>query len=141
QVAPPEKFSLAIPDFHREVSRMLGDVPVAQWQAYLRFRLADAAAPYLGDAFTTASFDFYGRTLQGQEEQRPRWKRVLSVLESAAGDTVARTYVQVAFPPGARARMVELVAGRSTALKAGTENLEGMSGATKQRALEKWGAF
>src|SRR5690606_4659195 len=94
RLAAPEKFSLAIPEFHREVSRMLAEVPVAQWQAYLRFRLVDAAAPYLSDAFTAASFEFHGRTLQGREEQRPRWKRVLSVLESAAGETMGQMYVQ-----------------------------------------------
>src|SRR5690606_2075832 len=141
QLAAPEKFSLAIPDFHREVSRMLADVPVAQWQGYLRFRLADAAAPYLSDDFAQASFDFYGRTLRGQEEQRPRWKRVLSVLESSAGETMGQMYVQVAFGPESRARMEQLVANLSAALKARIENLSWMSDATKARALTKWNAF
>src|SRR5690606_24989805 len=89
----------------------------------------------------TASFDFYGRTLQGQEEQRPRWKRVLSVLESAAGETMGQMYVQVAFPPESRERMEELVTNLSAALKSRIENLEWMSDATKQRAIEKWVAF
>ncbi len=141
QLEAPEKFSLAIPDFHREVSRMLADVPVEQWQAYLRFRLADAAAPYLGEAFTTASFDFYGRTLQGQQEQRPRWKRVLAVIGDSAGEAMGQMYVQVAFPPESRARMEELVTNLSAALKTRIENLSWMSDATRQRAIEKWSGF
>jgi putative endopeptidase len=141
QVAAPEKFSLAIPDFHREVSRMLADVPVSQWQSYLRFRLVDAAAPYLSDDFTRTVFEFYGKTLGGQPEQRPRWKRVLSVLEDSAGEAMGQMYVQVAFPPESRQRMEELVGNLSAALKARIENLSWMSDATKARAIAKWNAF
>ncbi len=140
-VAAPEKFSLAMPDFHREVNRMLGEVPVEQWKAYLRFRLADAAAPYLGRQFTDARFEFYGRTLQGMQEQRPRWKRVLAVLEDSAGEAMGQLYVQVAFPPQSRERMETLVANLSAALKERIEKLEWMSEETRARALEKWAAF
>jgi Predicted metalloendopeptidase len=76
KVATPEWFSLGIPAFHQEVSKMLADVPVAQWQSWLRFKLLDDASPYLSDAFVSERFDFYGKTLQGQKEQRARWKRV-----------------------------------------------------------------
>jgi putative endopeptidase len=140
-VAAPEKFSLAMPDFHREVNRMLGEVPVEQWKAYLRFRLVDAAAPYLGRQFTDARFEFYGRTLQGMQEQRPRWKRVLAVLEDSAGEAMGQLYVQVAFPPQSRERMETLVANLSAALKERIEKLEWMSEETRARALEKWAAF
>jgi putative endopeptidase len=141
QLAPPVKFSLSVPDFHREVSRMLADVPVAQWQSYLRFHLVDGAAPFLSDAFTDARFEFYNKTLNGQQEQRPRWKRVLSVLESSAGEAMGQLYVQVAFPPESRLRMDELVANLSAALKARIEKLAWMSDETRNRALMKWNAF
>ncbi|MDQ2641726.1 MAG: peptidase [Pseudomonadota bacterium] len=141
EIPAPEKFSLAIPDFHREVSRMIADVPVAQWKSYLRFHLVDAASPYLSDAFTQQRFEFYNKTLRGQAEQRPRWKRVLAVLEDSAGEAMGQLYVQVAFPPESRARMDELVANLSAALKTRIENLSWMSDATKERALQKWAAF
>jgi putative endopeptidase len=141
QITAPEKFSLAIPDFHREVSRMIADVPVAQWKGYLRFHLVDAASPYLSDAFTQQRFEFYSKTLRGQAEQRPRWKRVLAVLEDSAGEAMGQLYVQVAFPPESRARMDELVGNLSAALKTRIENLTWMSDATKERALQKWAAF
>ena len=98
KVATPEWFSLGIPAFHQEVSRMLEDVPVAQWQSWLRFKLLDDASPYLSDAFVSESFDFYGKTLQGQKEQRARWKRVLGVIENSAGEAMGQRYVEVAFP-------------------------------------------
>jgi putative endopeptidase len=141
QVATPEWFSLGIPAFHQEVSKMIADVPVAQWQSWLRFKLLDDAAPYLSDAFVGESFDFYGKTLQGQKEQRARWKRVLGFIEGSAGEAMGERYVEVAFPASSKAQMVELVNNLRAALKARIENLTWMSDVTKKKALEKWAAF
>ena len=77
-VAPPEKFSLAIPAFHQEVSKMLGDTDPAAWRSYLRFHTVDGAAPYLSDAFVNENFDFYSKTLRGQKEHQ-------AALEARAG--------------------------------------------------------
>ena len=141
KVATPEWFSLGIPAFHQEVSKMLADVPVAQWQSWLRFKLIDDAAPYLGDNFVSARFDFYGKTLAGQQEQRPRWRRVLGFIEASAGEAMGQRYVEVAFPASSKARMLELVNNLREALKVRIENLAWMSDATKKKALEKWAAF
>src|SRR5688572_22749961 len=141
KIAIPEWFSLGIPAFHQEVSRMLEDVPVAQWQSWLRFKLLDDASPYLSDAFVSERFDFYGKTLQGQKEQRARWKRVLSVIEASAGEAMGQRYVEVAFPASSKAQMLELVNNLREALKTRIENLAWMSDATKKKALEKWAAF
>lgn len=141
KVATPEWFSLGIPAFHQEVSKMLGDTPVATWQSWLRFKLIDDASPYLSDNFVSARFDFYGKTLAGQQEQRPRWRRVLGFIENSAGEAMGERYVEVAFPPSSKARMVELVDNLRAALKTRIENLAWMSDATKKKALEKWAAF
>jgi putative endopeptidase len=141
KVATPEWFSLGIPAFHQEVSKMLTDVPVAQWQSWLRFKLLDDASPYLSDPFVKQHFEFYGKTLQGQKEQSPRWKRVLGVIENSAGEAMGQRYVEVAFPASSKARMQELVNNLRDALKTRIENLTWMSDATKKKALEKWSAF
>ena len=141
KVAAPEWFSLGIPAFHQEVSKMLADVPVPEWQSWLRFKLLDDASPYLSDDFVSEHFDFYGKALQGQKEQRPRWKRVLGFIENSAGEAMGQSYVEVAFPASSKARMQELVNNLREALKARIENLAWMSDATKKKALEKWAAF
>ena len=141
KVATPEWFTLGIPAFHQEVSKMLKDVPVAQWQSWLRFKLLDDAAPYLSDAFVSEQFEFYGKTLQGQKEQRARWKRVLGFIEASAGEAMGQRYVEVAFPASSKAQMQQLVNNLRDALKARIENLAWMSDATKKKAIEKWAAF
>jgi putative endopeptidase len=140
-VETPEMFSLAMPDFHKEVSTMIAEVPVEQWQSYLRFHAVDKASPYLSDAFVQQNYQFYGRTLRGQKEIQPRWKRVLGTIERQAGEALGQMYVEVAFPAESKARMQELVGNLSEALKVRIENLEWMGDETKAKAMEKWAAF
>ena len=137
----PAKFSLAIPAFHEEVSRMLVDVPVDQWKAYLRYHLVDDASPYLSDAFVNESFEFHAKTLSGQKEQKPRWKRVLATIDNDAGEAMGQLYVDVAFPPSSKQRMEELVENLRQALKVRIENLSWMSDDTKKKAIAKWETF
>src|SRR3546814_44490 len=92
-LAAPAMFSLAMPAFHAEVSKMLADVPAAQWQSYLRYHLVDSASPALSTAFATEHFEFHNKALAGQKEQRARWKRVLGMVEGEAGEAIGRAHV------------------------------------------------
>ena len=140
-VDQPEMFSLAIPDFHAEVSEMVTDVPVDQWQSYLRFHTVDNASPYLSDAFAQEHFNFYSATLRGQAEMKERGKRVLDAINGQVGEALGQLYVQVAFPPESKAQMEELVGNLSDALKERIEGLEWMTDETKAKAMEKWASF
>ncbi|QWF18634.1 M13 family metallopeptidase [Lysobacter capsici] len=141
KVAVPAKFSLAVPAFHQEVSKMIGELPAAQWQAYLRFHAIDGASPYLSEAFVNESFNFYNKTLRGQKELKERGKRVLDTIEGQTGEAMGQLYVKVAFTPESKERMQGLVKNLSEALKARIENLSWMSADTKKKALEKWASF
>ena len=140
-VATPKMFSLAMPEFHAEVSKMLADVPAAQWQSYLRFHAVDGASPYLSDAFVQENYNFYNKTLRGQKELKERGKRVLDVIEGQTGEALGQMYVKVAFTPESKARMETLVKNLSEALKVRIENLAWMSPETKKKAMEKWASF
>ena len=134
-------FSLSQPKFFAEFDRMLADVPVSGWQAYLRFHVIDSASPYLSKAFEDENFAFYGQTLNGQKEQQPRWKRVLEAVNGGMGLALGELYVAKTFPPVAKARAQALIDDVRSALKARIENLDWMSAETKQKALAKWQTF
>ncbi|MFN7136581.1 MAG: M13 family metallopeptidase, partial [Thermomonas sp.] len=134
-------FSLSQPKFFAEFDKMLADVPAAQWQAYLRIHAIDGMAPYLADKFNDERFDFYARTLRGQQEQKPRWKRVLDTVEGSAGEALGQLYVKQYFPAESKAQMQTLVDNLREALKARIEKLDWMSPETKAKAMEKWSSF
>ena len=140
-VAAPAMFSLAIPAFHAEVSKMLAAVPVAQWQSYLRFHTVDGASPYLSDAFVQQHFSFHDKAMRGQKDLKERGKRVLGTIEGGAGEALGQMYVDVAFTAESKARMETLVKNLSEALKGRIENLAWMSDETKAKAMEKWASF
>ena len=116
-VAVPAMFSLSVPAYHAEVSKMLADVPAAQWKSYLRFHLLDGAAPYLSNDFVQANFEFYGKTLGGQKELKERGKRVLGTIDGQVGEALGQMYVKVAFPAESKAKMETLIKNLSEALK------------------------
>jgi putative endopeptidase len=140
-VATPKRFSLSVPAFHQEVSRMLGDVPVATWKSYLRFHTVDSASPYLSAPFVQENYEFNDKAMRGQKEQKERWKRVLDTVGTEAGEAFGQMYVKVAFPAESKARMETLVQNLRTALKARIEKLDWMSPETKKKAMEKWASF
>ncbi|HEY1588959.1 MAG TPA: peptidase, partial [Rhodanobacter sp.] len=134
-------FSLSQPKFFAELDKLLASAPVTQWQAYLRFHTIDDASNYLSKNFQDNKFDFYGKTLAGQPQQKPRWKRVLGGVNESMGEALGQLYVAKVFTPEAKQRAEELVTNVRNALKARIENLDWMSAETKEKAVAKWNTF
>lgn len=123
------------------VNKIVKETSGEDMKYYLTFNLLSSAAPYLSDDFSTARWEFYGKTLSGQQEQRPRWKRALSVPNSILSEAVGEMYVQKYFPASSKEKMVTLVGNLQKALGQHIEALEWMSEQTKAKALEKLAAF
>ncbi|MDE2488921.1 MAG: peptidase M13, partial [Alphaproteobacteria bacterium] len=122
-------------------AKIYAATPLSTLKAWQAFHLADQAAPYLSKRFSDASFEFHNKTLAGQPEQRPRWKRAVSFVDSTIGMSVGRVYVARWFPPESKAKMDALVKDIQTALHNRIEHLTWMSEPTKERALEKLAKF
>ena len=134
-------FSLSQPKFFAEFDHLLASAPLAEWKAYLKAHTISGAAGELSEPFVDARFDFYGKTLSGQPQQTPQWKRSLRAVNGAMGQALGQLYVAKYFPPEAKARAKVLVHNVREALKHRIENLDWMSEATKKKALEKWSKF
>ena len=108
------------------------------WQA---FSVADQAAPLLSKNFVDAEFEFRSKFLNGQPEQRARWKRAASFAESAMGEAIGRDYVQLYFPADSKAKMDSLVANVKSAMRTRLNALDWMGPATRAEALSKLEGF
>lgn len=106
-------------------------------KAYYAWNLINSAAPYLSDDFGNANFDFYGKTLSGRQEMRPRWKRVISSINGSLGEALGQMYVAQYFPPAAKQRMVQLVKNLQNAFAERIQKASWMSQATKDTAIAK----
>jgi putative endopeptidase len=132
---------VAQPSFLQGLADLLVDDELPNWRDWLRWNVVHSSAPYLSSAFVDANFEFYGRTLSGTDELRPRWKRGVGFVESAMGEAVGKIYVRTEFPPAAKERMSELIDNLIAAYRESISTLSWMSGATKERALEKLASF
>ena len=120
---------------------IMNDTDIELIKDYLRYRIISTADSLTDDAAYEISFDFYNRTMAGQLEQKPRWKRAVALLDSSLGEEIGHLYVDKYFSPDAKARMQNLVKNLQRALGMRIENLEWMSDETKSRALEKLNTF
>ncbi|MBF9235800.1 M13 family metallopeptidase [Hymenobacter sp. BT683] len=125
------------PEFYQTVGRLLKTAPLADWQAYLSWQLAHTFAPALSRGFDQENFRFYGTVLRGAKSQRPRWKRVLDMQETALGDALGQLFVKEYFKPEAKARYEKLVKDVSTSFGEHIQKLDWMSDSTKKVALGK----
>ena len=129
------------PDFLTEFAALWAGQDIEDWKRWARWRLIHARASLLTDELVAEDFDFYGRTLSGTESIRDRWKRGVSVVENLMGDALGKLYVEQHFPPGAKARMDELVANLREAYRVSINQLAWMTPETRQRALAKLDKF
>jgi predicted metalloendopeptidase len=129
------------PTYFRGLDRLLRKTPLSIWKAYFRWRLLSDFSPYLSKPFVDEHFAFYGTALRGIPENRPRWKRGITLIEESIGEGMGRLYVARYFPPESKARMNGLVKNLLAAYSADIETLDWMSAETKQKARAKLAKF
>ena len=131
-------FNMAQPPYFQEVGKVLSDKKCLEAiKAYYAWNVINTAAGYLSSNFVDANFEFYGRTLSGAEQLRPRWKRVTNTVDGVMGEAMGKLYVERFFPGDAKHRMVEMVNNLKDAFAQRIHNASWMCDATKQRAIEK----
>lgn len=125
------------------LAKLVRQTPLATWRHYLTHQLVKNHAPLLGDVVDDTAFEFHGKVLNGQPEQRERWKRGIELIGShyALGEAIGKLYVARHFPPESKLQMDELVQNLREALRERLSQLEWMSDATKKEAFAKLASF
>lgn len=132
-VGQPEAIQEAICVFNEE---SLEDQKILmEWQ------MLDSNGTRIGKEADDADFDFYGRTLSGQKEPKPMWKRATSAVSGTLGDALGKLYVEKYFPAKAKERMIDMFQNLKRALARRIEAQEWMSDDTRSLALDKLDAF
>ena len=132
---------VAQPSYLTSMAELLDKVPLATWKVWLKFNIVHRYASLLNKELADADFAFYGTTLRGVPQNRPRWKRGVAVVEGCLGEAVGKLYVEKRFPPEAKQRMDQMVKNVLEAYRVRFQNLDWMSPETKQKALAKLAMF
>ncbi len=129
--------NVASPGFFKTMSSELATASLADWKTYLRWHLVHSDARHLSSAFVNEDFAFYGKTLRGQQELQPRWKRCTEAVDGYLGEALGQAYVEKYFPPDAKQQALKMVKEIQAAMEEDINSLTWMSPATKRQALEK----
>ena len=129
--------NVSSPNFFKAMNEELQKEGLADWKIYLRWHLVHADASQLSTPFVNENFAFYGKTLRGQQELQPRWKRCTRAVDEYLGEDLGQAYVQKYFSPEAKQKALKIVKEIQAAMEQDVNGLQWMSPATKQQALAK----
>jgi len=119
------------------LSALAAAEPLDIWKDWLAFHAIEDAAGFLPKAFVDERFSFYGKSLSGIPELRPRWQRGMDNTSAALGEAVGKVYVQRYFPETSKAKAQAMVADLVQAFAKRIDALTWMSSATKAKAKQK----
>jgi len=136
--APPfHSLNVAVPEFFRGLQAEIERASLADWKTYLTWHVLHSEAPLLPRAFVEENFAFYGTTLTGAKELRPRWKRCVDFTDNQLGEALGRKYVERTFGAQGKERTLRMVEALEKALGEDIRALPWMTEPTKQQALVK----
>ena len=136
-----DTLNVGTPDFFKALDGLLENEPLDTWKSYLRWHVLHGQAQALPKVFFNENFDFFSRTLAGQQEPQPRWKQCTSRTDEALGEAVGQDWVKQNFPPAAKESTDKLVAALEKSLGDDIKTLPWMSDATKVAAEQKLAMF
>lgn len=140
-ISNPYVVVVSQPKFITAIGKLIDEISLSDWKLYLKWNLLNESAEALSSAFVNEDFDFNGKFLNGQLTLRPRWKRILSNVNSAMGELLGQIYVEKVFPPEAKERAVKIVNSLLVSMGESIKNVEWMGSDTKQQALKKLSTF
>jgi len=141
QLAQDVDLNVDQPKYMEEFERQLQHTSLADWKVYLKWQLLNSTAEALPSAIAEEDFAFFGKTLLGRTEIKPRWKRCVESADQFLGEALGKKYVEKYFPPEAKARAQEMVRNILAAMRDDILSRPWMSDETKERALAKIATF
>ena len=135
------QINVLVPGFFAALSKQLGKALVPEWRIYLRWQVVHAAAPLLGKAFVDENFNFFDKTLSGNEKILPRWKRCVENTDHLLGEELARAFVAKTFGAEGKTSTLTMVGQIEKAMEENLGKLAWMDEATRKAAVAKLAAI
>ena len=131
-----DSINVAQPEPIHEVEKILANTPLEDLKTYAEAKVISGAASQLSDAFRKEAF-LFGSALSGVKQDRPRWKRAVSLVSGTLGEAIGKLYVEKYFPESSKKKMLDLVHNLQTALAQRIDAATWMGPATKAQAKDK----
>ena len=138
---PEHRVVNMMPSYLEHFESLFTSARMADWQLWATWHILRSRAAMLPEEVGAKNFEFYGTKLSGATQQRDRWKRAVGLAESLVGEEIGQVFVDKHFPASSKREMDELVDYLIAAYRERISQLEWMTPATRERALEKLSQF
>ena len=135
-----QALNVSVPDYIKAVNTLISSTPVDDLKNYLRWHVINASAEMLPKKLADADFDFFSRTLAGQQEPAPRWRRCVTQTDQRLGEALGKAFVDEAFGPQSKTDTLKMVQDIKSAMRQDIDAAPWMSGETKKAAMVKLNA-
>lgn len=137
KITLPDTIIVTQPNYYKNLNTIIDSISINDWKLYLKWTLINSSAKYLSEKFETEAFNFWGKTLQGAKQKKPRWKYVQQTIDSYIGEILGQLYVERYFSQEAKTKINKLVDNLIAAYRERIDTRPWMSDATKKKAHEK----
>ena len=137
---PFAEVDLGQPEPIKEVEKILEETSLDDLKTYAEAKIISGAISLLSDDFRNAYFK-YSQVLTGVKQDRPRWKRAVSIVSDVMGEAIGKLYVEKYFPESSKQRMLDLVHNLQAALAERIDEASWMEQVTKEQAKDKLSNF
>lgn len=130
------------PEYCKALAEQLQETPLDVWKTALQFRTLKSTADYLSTEIEQEKFEFYGKVMVGQQQMKPRWKRVLvGGVVGLLEDSIGKMYTDRHFGSDAKEACLYMVNILTEILRKKIEKVDWMEPDTKEKAKEKLDKF
>ncbi len=105
------------PEPTRKLAALVASEPLEAWKDWLAFHQIIQSGPVLPAAMHKDDFAFFGTTLTGAPQERPRDKQLQQNLNWLMGDAVGQLYVAKYFPASEKAEIEKMVGGHQIRIR------------------------
>jgi len=128
-------------DFFENLGNLWATTDINLLKLYLLFKSLSNSAYYLNNKLVNLKFNFYGKFLSGQKENKPRWERAISMVDMTMGELLGRKYCELYFNSSSKDKMITMVESLNNELAERLKNITWMSEETKEKAFKKQKVF
>lgn len=133
----PDTVIVAHVDYYKELNTLVKTYSINDWKTFLKWKLIHEAAPYLSNDAVTENFDFFGKTLSGAKQMKPRWKRAQNEVNRSVGEILGKLYVEQYFNNDAKEKVKMMVENLIASYRERIASRTWMSESTKKQANNK----
>lgn len=132
-----KEMNVSSPNFFKSLNSLLKKTSLTDLRTYIKWHILTDSANELSSKFENEDFNFFSKTLMGQTEITPRWKRCVASTSQALNHPLNKIYVAKTFGGESKDRAQEMIKAIEATMEEKLQTLSWMDDKTRVQAKEK----